>query len=172
MKKNVLILSIIVCCLLCSCTVIHGKLFVEIKDKNGDDISLVVLTQEDICAEIPESYCMSFYSSSKETEEIGDWFYDVDDEVNLSANSLFSGVDYAQATYGKTNSISFSVTSVLTEGNLAIFLIDLDSMAIIHKFEVNTTETLELENTLDGKYEIRIAGESAKFDITVLREYN
>ena len=112
MKKNVLILSIIVCCLLCSCTAIHGKLFVEIKDKNGDDISLVVLTQEDICAEIPESYCMSFYSSSKEIEEIGDWFYDVDDEVNLSANSLFSGVDYAQATYGKTNSISFSVTSV------------------------------------------------------------
>lgn len=171
MKKLAIFLLIIVCTLLCSCTIIHGKLFIEIKDKNGDDTSLAVLSKEDICADIPESYCFSFYSSSEGIEEIGDWSYDISDEISISAITPFSGVEYAQATYGKSDTISFTVTSDLTEGNLSIVLIDLDNLSIIHEFDINTTETFELKNALDGKYEIRVAGESAEFEMMVLREY-
>ena len=41
---------------LCGCTVIHGKLKVEIKDKNGDDTGLAVIKDSDICANDYESY--------------------------------------------------------------------------------------------------------------------
>ena len=177
MKKIVSISIIfVISYLLCSCSIIYGKVFREIKEQNGDDISLYVLKDDEICAELPKNYCLR-----SQRKPDGEQSYPQDHEMygdfldrdfwEIKTQSAFSGVGSIQITYGKSNQISFTVTSELTSGNLRIVLLNLNSLSILHDFEVNTTETFLLENASEGEYEIRFAGESAICDVSVMREF-
>lgn len=172
MKNVFIIVALFLCLQLCGCTVLYGELFVEISDQNGDDISLTVLTDVDICAEIPEYYCFecSIYPYS-DVEEIEGDFFEIEDTINACANSSFSGVGSIQSTFGKTEVIVWNVTSKLESGNLRIVLVDLETKRIIYDFKINEEDQFVLNNAIEGKYEIRVAGESAEFSITVSRSY-
>lgn len=155
------------------CTLLIDKMSLEIEDQNGDDISLAVLSDEDICADLVNSYCaMSTQSYVGENSFPEENLYTHDrDKVEATAKTPFSGVGIVQITYGKSDTIVFTVTSQLTSGNLRIVLLDYDNLTILHDFAVNTTDTFTLTNANGGEYDLRIAGESAEFSLSVSRVF-
>ena len=136
-----------ICAYLCGCTVIHGKLKVEIKDKNGDDTALAVLNDEDIRSENYKSYCFIYGYSGDDVKSFpdGDGFRD-NSKVEVLAKTPYSGVGVIMRTYGRDDTVIFTVASELTKGNLRIVLLD-DAGQLIHG----------------------IAGESAEFRIKASR---
>ena len=161
---------------MCGCSLILGKITKEIKDQNGEDTSLAVINESDICSEFPESYCAIFFRSVDGEHSYPDgtdalYFLSDGGDAIVEARTRLSGVVGAQLTYGKSDTVSFAVTSELSEGNLRIVLIDLQNNSIVHDFDTNGTETFELTNALDREYEIRIAGESAVFFVEINRQF-
>ena len=181
MKKlcvSTILLLFVIC--FSSCATLSSKLKYEIKDTNGDDTSLAVLTDEDIFENAHLFHC-TIYTGTTDGEnsfpenhpekELTEFFYDRDQTLS-EAQTPFSGVEVLQATYGKSDTITFTVTSKLTEGNLRIVLFDYKNRAILYDFEVGTTDSFTVTNASEEEYEIRVAGESAIFDITTLRTFN
>ena len=158
---------------LSGCSLISNKVLYELKDTNGTDISLAILTDEDICFDLPESYYLNptYRWTGDEPSFPNEDFNSDRKKAHMSANTPFSGVGIVQPTYGKTDTIVFSVSSTLTEGNLRIVLIDTTDYSIAGEFDINTTDTIQISGTLDRIYEIRVAGESAVFSIDVVREF-
>lgn len=174
MKKfitSVLLLLVVIC--MSGCSLIYSKLKYDVKDMNGDDTSLAVFTDDDICDELPDNYCLNSIRESEGDSSYSDEDYeDFDmDTVTLMAKSSFSGVGVVQVTYGKSDTITFSVTSKLTEGNLRIVLFDYTNLTVLYDFEVGTTDSFTLTDASEGEYEVRVAGESAIFDITASRTF-
>ncbi len=154
-----------ICAYLCGCTVIHGKLKVEIKDKNGDDTALAVLNDEDIRSENYKSYCFIYGYSGDDVKSFpdGDGFRD-NSKVEVLAKTPYSGVGVIMRTYGRDDTVIFTVASELTKGNLRIVLLD-DAGQLIHDFAIGGEDSVTVTGALDRTYEIRIAGESAEFRI-------
>ena len=177
MKKILLCLfCLLITVHMCGCALIYDKITKEIKDQNGEDTSLAVIDDSDICSEFSNCYCAIFFRTldgEHSYPEGTDEAYLLSDGANakVDARTPLSGVVGAQITYGKTDTISFTVTSELSKGNLRIVLIDRQDYSIVHDFNVNGTETFELTNALDREYEIRIAGESTIFKVSVDREF-
>jgi len=163
---------VILLCSLCGCELIYHKFTLDTKDTNGeDDHTLAVFTDEDICAEDPRSYCF-IYGLHKEGDpsfEDEEYFED-GDLTESSAASSFSGVVPIQTTYGKEDTIKFTVECERTEGNLRIVLLDND-LNIIHDFDIEGQSSFEVTNAKGKTFEIRAAGESALFTITATREF-
>ena len=181
MKKSLVAICLILS-VLCfsSCSMMISKIKYEIKDKNGSDTSLAVLTDHDICENAHLFYCLINGSTSDgensfpedhPEKELSEYFYDRD-QTRMMTDTVFSGVEVLQATYGKSDKITFTVTSELTKGNLRIVLIDYKTLTILYDFEVGTTDSFTVTDALDKEYEIRAAGESAIFDITTLRIFD
>ena len=158
---------------LCSCSLIYDKVLYEIKDTNGDDISLAILTDEDICIDLPGNYCLNptYKWTGDEPSFPDEDFNDDRENAHMTANTPFSGVEIIQPTYGKTDTIIFSVSSILTSGNLRIVVIDTTDYSIVGEFAINTTDDIEICNAINKIYELRVAGESAIFSIDVTREF-
>ena len=157
----------------CGCTLIRGKMQLEIKDTNGEeDFSLSTLTEKEICAESNESYCAvyGFTPSGASSYEEEDEIWHDADTVEAFAETPLSGVALLQMTYGKEDVILFTVECNRTSGNLRIVLLD-ESLNIVHDFDVSEKSTYRLSGAKDKSYEIRIAGESAEFEIKVSREF-
>ena len=160
----------------CGCSLIKNE-GVIIEDINGDDINLAVLTDDDLRDEFPDNYCVS-----ASVKYDGEYSYPQDhiyyetyqdhDVCEMKAISPFSGVGTILVTYGKSDRIEFTVTNELSSGNMRIFLIDLNTLEILHDFPINGTETFLLHNTFQREFEVRIAGESAVTSISVSRTFN
>ena len=178
MKKVVLlVLSLALVLSFCGCTIIYGKLAVEIKDRNGEeDFSLAVLTDEELCADITDAYVL-IYTGHTEGDETSfadqDMVGDSDrNKAFAEARTPFSGVTHIHPTYGKSDSITFTVTSERTSGNMRVYLFNYTTLEIVHDFPVGETESFTVDNAYGNEYEIRIAGESAVFKIESEREFN
>ena len=172
MKK---VFSAITACLmvlsLCSCSVLFGETQQTIEDKNGDDISLAVLGEEELTAEFPESYClMAGISTGGGTSYKEETFHD-GDIAEAYAMSPFSGVGIIQVTYGKSDKVRFTVDAKLSSGNLKVYLFCLTDLTIVHEFKIGEKSSYLLENAKDKEYELRVAGESAEYEIEVNREF-
>jgi hypothetical protein len=150
-----------------------GKNPLEIADENGEeDCSLAVLTVSDICAKEPRYSCriygivrMDENRSFSEEQSV----YDADKMVG-HAQAEFSGVTVLQKTYGITERITFEVTCERTKGNMRVVLVD-GNMNIIHDFSLGESSAFTLENAKGKTYEIRIACESAEFNVTAERTF-
>lgn len=156
-----------------ACSLLISKLKVETKDMNGeDDHSLVVFNEEDICAENNDCYC-TLYT----VVPTGNYSYEGQkllqdgDSIEAIARSPLSGVALLQATYGKEDTIVFTVECNRTKGNLRIVLLD-EELNIIHDFDINGTSQFTVNNAKGKEFEIRVAGESAEFVINVSREFS
>lgn len=144
----------------------------EIKDLNGEaDFSLASLTDEDICAEKTSYHCVAVRLSSSGSKSYvdKDYLYDVD-TVKVSATTPFSGVYILQATYGKTDTVRFTVECARTKGNLRLVLVD-ENSDIIHDFSVTEGSSYTVNDAKGKEFEIRAAGESAEFAVNVSREF-
>ena len=171
-KITAFLLAALLAFSLSSCTLIVGKFKTEIKDSNGEeDSSLAVLTGGDVCADNFETYCVIYgFAPSGEKSYSGEEQWHDADKTEAEALTAFSGVALLQATYGKEDKVKFTVTCARSAGNLRIVLID-EQGKIIHDFATEGTSELELTGALGKEYEIRVAGESAKFNVTVERTF-
>ena len=150
-----------------------GEKPLEIADENGaEDHSLAVLTGADISAKEPKYSCrvygfaqMDENKSNSEENSV----YDAD-KIVAEAGSEFSGVAVLQKTYGKEDKVTFTVTCYRTKGNMRVVLVD-ERLNILHDFALGEESVYELEGAKGKKYEIRIACESAEFNITAERTF-
>ena len=155
----------------CSCSAFFGETNQTIEDKNGDDTSLAVLGEKELTAEFPESYCLvAGVSTSGGTSYKEETFHD-GDIAEAYASSPFSGVGIIQLTYGKSDKVRFTVNAKLSAGNLKVYLFCLTDLTIVHEFKIGEKSSYLLENAKDKEFELRVAGESAEYEIEVNREF-
>ena len=145
----------------------------EIPDENGaEDYSLAVLTSKEICAEFPKYSCR-VYGMVKMDENRSNMeensAYDAD-KIVAEAAAEFSGVAVLQKTYGKEDKLTFTVNCERTKGNMRVVLVD-KNLNVIHEFDLGESSVYELANAKGKSYEIRIACESAEFNVTVERSF-
>ena len=125
----------------------------HIEDTNGEeDTSLCSLTEEDLLEKNPHAlFNMSSTSSNN-------------NKTTFKCN-IFSGVSDI-ITYTIKEATSFTITSSLESGN-GDFLIYQDGIRI-QNIGFPYDDTI-LVNSVTGKIHFRIAGESAKMNITIIK---
>ena len=175
MLKRVLLMLLCFCIVFSfsACGLLINKFKLETKDLNGDDdYSLVVFTEDDICNETCDAYCVIYglNTSGGTSYQDEEYLHDAD-VVKADAQSPFSGVALLQTTYGTHNTITFTVACERTKGNVKIVLLD-ENAKIIHDFSITEKSSFTVTNVMGRSFEIRVAGESAKFEVEVLREFS
>lgn len=125
----------------------------NIEDTNGEnDISLCSLTEEDLLEKNPHALFNMSSTSSNNTK------------TTFKCN-IFSGVSDI-ASYTIKEATSFTVTSLIEQGNGDFFIYQ-DGKRI-HTIGFPYDGTI-LVNSVTGKIHFRIAGESAKMNITIIK---
>ena len=120
----------------------------HVKDTNGEDTALCELTDERILAKAPSHVATAAVSSS------------FDQKQTLRVNKL-SGV-YAFPSHLATDStLTVTLTTTLYEGNLrAVLLCDGE---YVQDIPVGEAQTVTVKGA-NGRYQVRLAAESAKLD--------
>ncbi len=167
--------GIILCLFLCLCSgcqLIYGKFFVDTEDTNGaEDTSLAVFTEEDICSPKMENYCVAYgMERSGETSFEDEDFYHDYDMITSSASTPASGILIQQITYGKTDTIRFTVEPELQQGNLRIVLLD-ENYKILYDFSTRQTSSVEITDAAGKEFQVRAIGEAALFELKTTREF-
>lgn len=149
MKKLIIFLLIATLSLtFSSCTLSH------IEDTNGDNTSLCTLTEEDILGNNSFTQLLS----SKST-----W----DNSLTYKANKM-SGVNaIKKSLYAQGNALVINSTITLSQGNLRVVVVC--DGKIICDIPLGENQVTTIENP-NGSYDIKVAGESAGFEISL--EYN
>lgn len=144
-KITALAISVLIACVcLCSC--------VYIADTNGDDdYSLGKLTEEDIINST--EYQIRSVNSRKEAN--GTYKYSI---------TGLSGVYTLKKVEGSYGVLSFNVTITLHSGNLRACVVK--NGEIVREIPIGEFTQINISNP-DGKYEIKLAGESASFDLEI-----
>ena len=172
MNINRILCLALVCFAFCGC----GKTMRSIPDTNGsDDYSLTVLGENELCAEFNESYslitpALKVSGNKSFTDDGVDDHHDGDHVVAQSLSPV-SGVDITQTTFGKTDTIVFTVTSTVTEGNARVYLYCYETESIWHDFVINGTESFTATGCMGKEFDIRVAGESAMYSVEMTREF-
>ena len=144
-----------------------------IVDENGaNDFSLNTLTKEDIINKIDDCTKLAFGKGGdgKRTNITEKQLLESDyDKVNMYAKQ-FSGVEVVQATKCSSSIVHLDITSTVEEGNFVI-IIQIDG-AIYEEIEANSTKTVKLEDINEKTILVKIAGESASYNITINRSFS
>ena len=143
--KRIVTLVILASCalLLVSCGAGH------IEDTNGDDISLCSLTDEEIFGKTTSSVAAGTVSTQ------------VNNKYTFKASRLSGVYEYISFTKDR-GAFTIKADTSVEEGNLRIVV--LCDGKYVADIAVKESESLRIENKLGGKYEIRFAAESAKFN--------
>ena len=169
MKK---LLTLIVCCLLvCSlsgCLSLLGLGMEHIPDQNGEeDTSLVQLTREDLVSSGNSTEFNSSTHGSGISSDAGSK-YKHEDYTNVTYKfGKLSGVVTAHATKRQSQFLTLSITTVLESGNMEVAII-VDGQYYCSVL-LNQTTTIKLEDASGKLVLVRVAGESAKGEVSVTR---
>lgn len=169
---------IVVCVLLvCASAVVLGinclknkPTFKQIEDSNGiDDYSLQTITMDDVLSETSSSsFMLSTNTHSGKTSGVSGRHSGSDyDEVSVSAKK-FSGVHILQTTKSNSDKMSLTLKSTIVSGNFSAVIL-VDGM-YYDNFEVNKNDEIELNNVKNKLITVKIAGESAECDVSVIRK--
>lgn len=142
----------------------------EIKDQNGpEDTSLAVLSQEDLVT--GESCTMTGHSQKKYGNEsqAGSKYEEVDGATVSNSFGKVSGVCTVHATKISAETLTLTITSTLELGNMELAVI-VDGEYYCN-VPINQTATIELKEVSGKLVLVRLAGESAKAEVTVSRAY-
>ena len=145
-KKIAILLISLVLASVCLCACVY------IPDENGDeDYSLCKLTENDIINSTDYQYT----SINSKREANGTYVY--------SIQSL-SGVYTLKKVEGSYGVLTFNATITLHSGNLRACLVK--DGEIVREIPINEFAQINVSNP-DGKYAIKLAGESASFDVEI-----
>ena len=128
--------------------------FGQIEDTNGaDDYSLVTITNKDLVGS-------SFSSKAMSTR------LDINGKIEYTVGK-FSGVEVVEEVRVKQGAsrVTFAVNTTLESGNLYVYV--RHDGQIVGEFAIGKDDVLVLEKPTAGKYELCIAGESAKFKMVI-----
>lgn len=142
----------------------------HITDDNGSDTSLSTFTIQD---KLDEGSFSSRGGSSMTTCSGGTTHSMMYEEIDCGSMtmsySIFSGISKIHVSdMSEGDTLSLTITSTLTSGNLEIVIID-PSDTILTTINVGETVTYTIETTISGEYFVLIGGESAEFDIEIDR---
>ena len=145
LKKSLLVsLIVVLAVLLASCG------FGQIEDTNGDSPELCELTDDDIFNDNPKSV------------QFGSVYSSIGGKYSLKVNK-FSGVESVAKFSANGTKLVINSDSTLQSGNFRIVLMhDGEYLS-----DIPTGEKSVTIDSPEGDYEIRVAGESAKFDIVI-----
>lgn len=148
-----------------------------IADTNGaTDFSLQTITEQEIVA-TSFGGTQIYWSSTHEgnQSDISDAFEDrfikeLDyDKIRTKAQE-FSGVDDVHATKTNSQSLTLTIKSTVTEGNFAIVIVVDGSFYC--SVDINQTKSITLDDIAGKTVLVKIAGESAEYQIEVERTYD
>ncbi len=144
-----------------------------LEDTNGEaNFSLQTITREDIASDTFEYFSL-FYSGGNEgaRSDISDHRLKENDyDVIHETVGELHGVRVLQATKTQNESMTLTVTSDVTKGNAAIAVV-IDG-AFYCEVPINQTEQIELSGIAGKTVLVKLAGESAEFEVTVERKYS
>lgn len=126
----------------------------HIEDTNGaDDYSLTTITKEQL---LGNASAISVLSVRTE----------VNDKIKYSVGK-FTGVEQVEEVRVKddADSITFAVNTTLEEGNMYVYV--RHDGQIVGELAIGKDDALTIEKPVPGKYELCIAGESAKFKMVI-----
>ena len=167
--SNIISVSVLVLVLVATIVLIAMSALkpIVIPDENGaEDYALAVLTEKEICAKSPRYSC-SEYGVSIDNDATG---INDSDKLVAHAQAEFSGVCVLQKIACEAETLTVNVKCERTAGNLRIVVLD-GARNIVHDFEVGASSSFTLENAKGKTFEIRIAAESAEFNITMERTF-
>lgn len=145
MKKILMSVFVLIACFtLTSCS--------QIEDNNGkDNYRVETITDQDITSNSEK--CLEVFSVSVDKDGI----------LKVSAKK-FSGVKTIDRNIYNNTNVEYTVNIKVDSGNFRLVLV-LEN-TIINEFPINETSKFAINNA-NGKYLIRIAGESAKYEVTI-----
>jgi len=143
-----------------------------IPDTNGPDVyDLNTIIAEEIEGRLCD-YSSVLVSSSRDGKQSGiddgrikNFDYD---SFSFNAGRL-DGIKVVHATKIEGDTLRLEITSNVTEGNLAIVV--LVENKIERYVDINSTQTVILEDISGKAVLVKVAGESAKFNIDITRQY-
>ena len=123
----------------------------QIEDTNGEDTALTTVTDADITAKKPSYNAVGMVRSQ------------LDGKQTTRVNSL-SGVYEFNAYTADGGTLTVTLSTTLHEGNLRAVL--LHEGTYVQDIPIGEAQTVSIANAT-GKYQVRLAGESAKVDATL-----
>ena len=123
----------------------------QIEDTNSEDTSLCVVTDEDITEKKPSYSAVGMVRSQANGKQ------------TVRVNQL-SGVYEMDAYTAEGDTLTITLSTTLYEGNLRVVL--LCDGTYLQDISVGEAQTVVIPNA-NGKYQIRLAAESAKLDATL-----
>ena len=123
----------------------------QIEDTNGEDTSLCAITDEDIAEKKPSYSAVGMVRSQ------------VDGKQSVRVNQI-SGVYELDAYTAEGGTLTITLSTTLYEGNLRVVL--LCDGTYLQDIPVGEAQTVVIPDA-NGKYQIRLAAESAKLDATL-----
>lgn len=155
--KRVYRAALITAALLIAVTLTACGSVTHIEDTNGAENSLCVLTEKELTDKHPNSLSNVSVLNEK-------------DGVTEFSVRKFSGVKSIYSFQAKEGgSYTFEVTSELEEGNLRLFV--WCGGEILQEIAVGGAQTVTVSG-VNGRCELRAAGESANFSMSIVCEQN
>lgn len=142
--KHILLFPVMIILALCLCSC------KQIEDTNGEDnYQLQTISDERIISE------------KGSTVKVGSVSTKVNNKGTYKVKK-FSGVETLFSIDGSNHHITVTITSEIKAGNFKIVLVN--EKQIVKVFNLNCTQSVTIENAT-GRYDLKIAGESANFSI-------
>ncbi len=142
--KYVLLFPMMIVLLLCLCSCS------QIEDTNGEDnYQLQTISDERII------------SGKGSTVKVGSVSTTINNKGTYKVKK-FSGVETIFSIDGSNNRITLTIISEIKSGNFKIVLVN--EKQIVKVFDLNCTQSVTIENAT-GRFDLKIAGESANFSI-------
>lgn len=167
-----IVIAVIVCGVIMVINRYRTAIKMQIEDKNGDDKSLCVITDEMI-----KDYDHTYYAirltryckglnSSHVSGENGIEKFD-NSYISIKTKKL-SGVYLCNVYLGSGKTVTFSVKSVVKSGNLKMVIMN-SRWEIIQVIPIDQTAEIRFTGLSNELYFLKCAGESAEFEIEITR---
>ena len=141
----------------------------HIEDTNGpDNYDLQTIDDSTLLNKNTSSFGRRpVYATSGEKSGAKASMYDYDN-IKFTMECM-TGTKVIQTSYGKTDTLILNFDTKVHSGNCEIVIL-LDSK-IYQRVDVNTQQTIEIENAKDKEFSVVIGAESANFEIYIDREF-
>lgn len=173
MKKIIIIICSIIVVVLFSVVAVPKfiKIFKfesEIPDVNGpDDYSLATLSEDDVLGDYGSKMWITGTSEKGNETNVSGIYKEIDRDEISSYAKIFDGVYTAQATKTSSNDLIFSFSSNVKSGNFAIYI--LVDGEIYRQADINCKTKVKLLNINDKLVLVKIVGEAAEYEFSVIR---